>query len=467
MADGISSPIHRSSCEPYLEEEIPSSENVSTEPPETLLNALRLFFLGVAAGLIADGGIGNRSMLVHPSQRWNDHGQHFGWVRAVTDQWAATLSLAGSDPDRRDLLGEFDGAYQDLRTTVSDLPAFDELTLRLGRAIRQTRVEEVNTRGGETPHIDWKAAYSHVLVGGQAMDRGFTVEGLTVTYMPRGLGVGNADNIQQRARFLGYKRKYLGYCRVFLGRKARVAYERYVSHEEDVRTRLKAHNQAGKALVDWKREFFLTSQLRPTRRSVLGLDYMRLSLGDEWWNPGVPHDTIEAVESNREVVEAFVDTLHLEEDRGHRDRTEVMSHLVDENVPIGAACEQLLTRYRVTSPEDSEHFTAILILIQNYLEKNPDAVCSVYIMSGGKLRQRGVDDTGKIENLFQGPHPNAQGAIYPGDRKIRRPDGLTIQIHRLIIKGMEDQFTDVPTIALWLPHEMAEDLFVQDLPDLD
>src|SRR2546427_2871893 len=38
---------------------------------------------------------------------------------------------------------------------------------------------------------------------------------------------------------------------------------------------------------------------KPTRRSVLGLDYMRLSFGDEWWNPGVPHDTMEAVERDR------------------------------------------------------------------------------------------------------------------------------------------------------------------------
>jgi hypothetical protein len=49
------------------------------------------------------------------------------------------------------------------------------------------------------------------------MDRGFTVEGLTVTYMPRGLGMGNADTVQQRARFFGYKRSYLGQCRIFVG----------------------------------------------------------------------------------------------------------------------------------------------------------------------------------------------------------------------------------------------------------
>ena len=77
------------------------------------------------------------------------------------------------------------------------------------------------------------------------MDRGFTVEGLTVTYMPRSVGVGNADTIQQRARFFGYKQSYLGYCRVYLDEDARDAYIDYVEHEEDMRRRLAEHQESG------------------------------------------------------------------------------------------------------------------------------------------------------------------------------------------------------------------------------
>ena len=70
------------------------------------------------------------------------------------------------------------------------------------------------------------------------MDRGFTVEGLTVTYMPRNVGVGNVDTIQQRARFFGYKRSYLGYCRVFLDQVTIDAYNAIIEHEENVREQL-------------------------------------------------------------------------------------------------------------------------------------------------------------------------------------------------------------------------------------
>ncbi len=51
--------------------DIPSNANPLSEPPDSLLSALRLFFLGVAAGRLEDLHIegDNRSMMIHPSMR--------------------------------------------------------------------------------------------------------------------------------------------------------------------------------------------------------------------------------------------------------------------------------------------------------------------------------------------------------------------------------------------------------------
>lgn len=63
-----------------------------------------------------------------------------------------------------------------------------EIENRLTRALDETLVREVNRRGGKkTEAIEWNQAYAWVLVGGKAMDRGFTVRELSVTYMPRGI----------------------------------------------------------------------------------------------------------------------------------------------------------------------------------------------------------------------------------------------------------------------------------------
>jgi hypothetical protein len=276
--------------------EIPTRNRQLNEPPDSLMDAMRLFLVGVAAGYHLENGQGNRSMMVHPSRETMRHGQYARWVRDIKTLWQQAIELPEGNLDRQDLIDEFAVAHADLAATLPTLPPLATLFPELRRAIRRTLVTEVNVARGETPEIDWGSTYAHILVGGQAMDRGFTVEGLTVTYMPRGTGVGNADTVQQRARFFGYKRAYLGYCRVFLENAAQTDFGRYVAHEEDIRARMVAHRDAGLHLRDWKRAFFLSSAMQPTRKNVLDLDYMRGNYSDDWFTPKIPHDTDEAVE---------------------------------------------------------------------------------------------------------------------------------------------------------------------------
>jgi hypothetical protein len=217
--------------------EIPSQANVLFEIPESLKSALRIFFLGVVAGEMQNNHR-NRTMLVHPSRLQGDHNEFTNWIRNTCNSWQRLLSGTDND-DKRELIEEFRDSFRQLQLTVSDLPNFEILTgNNLIHALRYTQVVEVNSRNGATPQIPWNDSYSWILVGGQSMDRGFTVEGLTVTYMPRNIGTGNVDTIQQRARFFGYKRGYLGFCRVFLDQVTIDAYNFIVEHEEDVRNRL-------------------------------------------------------------------------------------------------------------------------------------------------------------------------------------------------------------------------------------
>jgi hypothetical protein len=212
--------------------ELPDRDTPLEEAPASLQQAMRLFFLGVAAGWVKDRRRGRRSMLIHPSRETLLHREFYQIVSQVKGNWQSLLAASIDDPDRQQLLDEFRSAYDDLSQTVTDLPPFEDLAECLGPAIRNARVWEMNAASGATPQIEWSGTYAHILVGGQALDRGFTVEGLTVTYMPRGVGVGNADTVQQRARFLGYKREYVGYCRIYLEQALRIAYTNCVEHEE-------------------------------------------------------------------------------------------------------------------------------------------------------------------------------------------------------------------------------------------
>jgi hypothetical protein len=451
--------------------EIPSNDNILTEPPESLLAAMRVFFLGVAAGIrLAGTGLGapprNRSMMVHPSIKTSYHVDYFRWVEAVMKRWQATLVEPEDDPDRQELLEEFRRAYDDLARTVSDLLPYESLVGVLERAMRETVPIEVNARGqGRTPAVEWQQDYSHILVGGQSLDRGYTVEGLTVTYMPRGRGVGNADTIQQRARWFGYKAGYLGYCRVYLSAETSDAYRSYMEHEEDIRKRLREHSCVGKSLQEWKRAFLLDTGLRPTRNCVLSLDYMQDVYSNDWYAPHAPHESTDAVAENRALVQRFISRYRFTPDAGDERRQEHQRHLVATGVPLREAYESLLVPLRTPRASDSTPFTGLRLQIERYLSENPDATCTVYRMSGDLIRVRGVNDNGELRRLFQGAYPDTKGEIYPGDTKIRAKDELTIQIHVLQVINREEQriiADNVPAVAVFVPAKMTAGWLVQE-----
>lgn len=451
-------------------QDVPTEANPLTEPPESLLDALRVFMVGVTAGISQSRNTGNRSMLVHPSHRTAQHQEYYNWVRSIFDDWKRILDLPDNDPDRQELIEDFIGAYNDLTQTVAEaLPTFDELVPSLRIAFRNTRVLEVNAREGSTPPVDWRSAYGWILVGGQAMDRGFTVEGLTVTYMPRGIGVGNADTVQQRARFFGYKRAYLGYCRVYLEQGTLRALQAYVEHEEDIRAQLEEFQETGKPLNDWKRVFVLDTGLRPCRHHVLEFDYIRGRFSNRWVAPRVVLAADAVVQANRQTVAEFVRGLPFCDDVGHPDRTDVQRHHVCRDVPLRTVIEQLLVKMRITGTTDSQRNTGLLLQLSKALEDDPNEVCTIYRMSPASVkgRVRGVDENGEVTNVFQGEEPvkprERRGEVYPGDRAIRDDDNVTVQIHMLNLARDKLQVAqNVPILAVWIPARLARAWIVQD-----
>jgi Z1 domain. len=426
------------------EDDVISAGDDRTGPPESLLDALRAFFLGAAAGVILDEMQGNRSMLIHPSQGTGLHTKYFGWVSNIKREWLATLELEAGNADREELLADFQPMYAELRETVGEgLPPFETLVEYLPLALRQTREQEVNAARGQTPQIRWQDSYGHILVGGQAMDRGFTVEGLTVTYMPRGIGVGNADTIQQRARFFGYKRSYLGFCRVYLGQETLDAFRSYVRHECHMRRELELHAATGLPLSEWKRRFLIAPELKATRREVLSLPSMRLSFRGAWFTPKVILDSPENLRRNRELVERFEGLANVRAGEGRGEDRNLVSH----DVSIQTIIEELLAQYKVGDLNDSVSLTALTIQLQVIAEEHPDARCTVYVMGRGEnpdfLRKRPVDEQAQTlsaeTGLFQGRSSN-----YPGDTQLpSNVNPLQLQIHHLSLRRGNIEGTEV------------------------
>lgn len=467
--------------------EIPSNHNPVHQPPESLLFSLKIFFLGVVAGEIKRDQR-NRSMMVHPSRLTNSQNTFFTWIRNVCESWKTLLqsNSLSDEEEKKELLKEFKEAYNDLQLTVNDLPAFEELTnTRLLHSIKNTRIMEINASRGRTPEIRWNDFYSHILVGGQAMDRGFTVEGLTVSYMPRPLAMGQVDTTLQRARFFGYKGSYLGFCRVWLDNANIEAFKAIIEHEEDVRKRLEEFDVNNKHLNEWDREAVLDQMLRLTRPNVLYNDIDRDYFGQEWFTVGAPHDTESLIEYNKSVVVDFT-ANHIDEFKlnpGHFERTDLQKHLEVE-LPLDKTLKQLLNKLKFTKETDSQTYSSLRGLLSSYLQENPDETCIVYLMSARieeeqivqTIRQRRLNQNDNIQQLFQGEQPTTngrlrKGEVYIGDRNIKNDEKVTIQIHRLNLTDVRSNpilddngnviYSDVFSVAIWIPEAIGKDIIRQ------
>lgn len=451
-----------------LPSEVPTRRNPVVEPPDSLIDALRLFFIGVAAGFaLAQTIRNNRTMLIHPSRETDPHLDYAGWTRALVQGWKDVLALSESDHDKTELLEEFHVAYEDIQRTVGDeMPSWDLLKTKLSTAVRRTRIEVVNRTDDAVREVPWRDCYSWILVGGQKLDRGFTVEGLTVTYMPRGVGMGNADTLQQRARFFGYKRQYLGYCRVFLEAGSVDAFTDYVIHEENMRHQLEGFRRTGLPLNQWKRAFLMPTGLQPTRRNVLSNNHIRGEFSDSWFWVRSPHLTTETIDANRHLFDSVIVELDLVPLLPDLFGAPASRHHSAFDIPLREVFESLLANYRVPDEFDGQRHYGALMQIQHYLSQVPDELCDVYFMNPGEESVRAVNSvSAQIDNIFQGSNRSAGDPdFYPGDRAIRRDEKLTVQLRRLNLTESGSTIAqDVPVLAIWVPEKMGQEWLVQDI----
>lgn len=445
--------------------EIPTDHNPIVEPPVSLIEAMQVYFLGVVIAKIRKSPY-VVSMMVHPSRLQYDHMGYYNWVNSIVQRFVLTLQQEDSDVDKIELIKQFRSAYDDLRSTSPNLPSFDKVIGGVKRAhilmhtINSTNVVLVNSSQGKTPSIDWQNHWSHILVGGQSMSRGFTVEGLTVTYMPRSVGVGNIDTIQQRARFFGYKSSYIGLCRVYLDRQTINAYSSYVEHEEHLRKSLENHNN--RHLNDWERRVVLGNAYRIARSSIFSNRIIRERFLNTWIRIGYPHYTLSSIKHNRKIIEKFI-SEHQSSfalDEGDDRRTEEQKHL-HLQVPLLEFVDRFLLDLQFVQPDDSDDLTSIITLAQGKLEVDPDSVVNVYRMSQGVSRTRRLNKELAIQNYFQGSNKRTG---YPGDANVKVEDELSVQIHKLNIvdsTGKQGLYNDVYGLVFWIPNGIGKVFTVQ------
>jgi hypothetical protein len=430
-------------------------------PPATMQHALASYL--VASLLMQTRGVRQSSMLVHPSHKRDLHGRYAGWVHAMITTWRLALAEPGTERDEI-VDGLIAPAYRNLAPGASDDPqTMAHLVEAVQHLLADLQVREVNAGTGAGTEIDWNAHRHWLLVGGNKLDRGYTVEGLVTTYMPRSTGGGQADTIQQRARFFGYKDDYDDLCRAWLTPTAIDIYDRYVEHEEALRAALEQVERSGESLKDWQRRMILDPKLKPCRANVISLAHVRERIrGDAWTRfDRLPPLSDEVHAENLARVQALRDKHgqgRRVDSRDPRDshRTTVF------RVPVAALVAELLDGWGSDELGRST-MNSLLLLLGARLDDAASLPADVYLMRDLLPRERSHNGA-TVSNLFEGHRPERRGDDFPGDLVFRTDatDVISVQVHNVTLRPRvnEPARPGCPALTVWVPKQLAADVIV-------
>lgn len=411
-------------------------------PPDSLVKALRHFYLCISYDMPrpAEPGDRNRSMMIHPAVRTISHTQYERFVRQVRSRWRDVFGPDGDAEERAEEAAAFREVFEDYAETVADMD-FDDLMSRLPEALEAAHITVLNQPRDRA--VNWSLRY-HIVIGAKKLERGFTVEGLAITYMPRRADLGSLDNVQQRARWFGYKEGYLGLCRVYMTRDSREAYRELLRHEEDMRQRLRGLDDD---LRDIRRVFRNDSSLALTRRAVIGLPMTAVRSRTSWVKQTPP----EGSRDNKTLVEAAVDGLNFIPYDTSRQWTLTQSHMIARDVPSARAM-QLLQGFKFEESSDASRFFALELTLEDVLSRSDERFSIVKMSANSSEWRPRVRDSA---NLHMGRQPSSG---YAGDVNVRDDDGITIQVHKIEVPNGDFQYA----LAVWVPARLSGGWVIQD-----
>lgn len=419
--------------------------NQLSDSPQSLIDALQLFLMGVAITVNIQQKEKFLSMMIHADREQDASKKFYGWIKNLIGIWSEILKLNSNDPSKIELAKEFYKNYDEAIRRIENPPSFDDVINEVLQVLYDTNMELVIQGSRE---IDWNNASSHILVGADMLNRGYTVEGLTVTYMPRySIGKSNADTIQQRCRFFGYKRNYLDSCRVFIPLDSTIEYREYVKHEEIMRNMLKANT-----LERAEQLLILDSSMNPTRNNILSTDVVSHKLSG--WRQ---MNALQQFEENISFVSNFLSSQKFTDFQnfGTHDRNHRYVKLEIEKVI------EFLKDFKIMNMPDALRKSSTIQYLRYLADKQELKHAYIFEMSYAVVngRERSLKDNNtKINNIFSGPDPKGSD-IYPGDKAIRKEDSICIQIHKIKIKNKDLSVSlggkKLYTLGIYYPEDFA------------
>jgi hypothetical protein len=375
-------------------------------------------------------------MGINAGERNKLHSRAEKVVRTRLEEWkSGVVSPANMIASARKITG-FEGSNLELLAQKA-------IDWAKQRAIRTSLNIVMLNQFGDVNNRDFKTPYDRIVIGGKLLGRGFTLPRLVSYVLVPSQERATMDILQQRARFLGYRRSYMQWMRVWLDFDAKRSYAQLAKAEFAFRKAARILEQNGTGLDALDAFIVLAGNHAPAARGAIvrGRKETRA-----WWASG------QGSYSTPAFFEAWAKRVLEDGVPGRRgERSLVIS---------ATEAREVVDEYCLIASADAGRMRGGLELsIGPRQDPDSDATVTLYVMSlWERGRKRGRDEYGNVKNLFSGrdgaddadPN-NAETQIYD------KQTSVSIQLHRLQLPegalgiGMAVRPTDViGNRSLWI-----------------
>jgi Z1 domain len=182
--------------------------------PPGLRLALCCFFLGSIYKIqTANNPDAKYSFLAHIDHKRITHSTLENVIRSFVVEIDKAIRGKISETRREQALKWLMEAYEELSTTAT-LPPLDDLVTKLEHKLRNAIPKVI-----DASNPDKEPKYNpgmNILIGGNRLGRGVTIEGLMITYYGRDAKQKTMDTVHQHARMFGYRQELLDVTRLFI-----------------------------------------------------------------------------------------------------------------------------------------------------------------------------------------------------------------------------------------------------------
>lgn len=208
--------------------------------PDGMYDAIRLFLINVAIRSIRGQEGLHNSMLIHASRFTQMHEQLNNlvedYLRKLKIDFAA-FGLLENPESQSPIISDVRNTFESLVQTQSENEIWEVVAKSITSIIPTVVVRGVHQRTIIPIEYRDDIATNVIAIGGASLSRGFTLEGLSVSYFMRNTVF--YDTLMQMGRWFGYRSGYEDLCRIYMPEQTIEHFRTIIEATEDLIVALK------------------------------------------------------------------------------------------------------------------------------------------------------------------------------------------------------------------------------------